>query len=217
MRNFLCLVTLFLGLAWSPLASAQQFHEQLPDDPLPMPGENMADPPPLTDDVPLQPQAGTDNLDDLYAKLRKASNTRYAGTIAQTIWARWSRSGSATIDLMMTWANKAYEDKQYNVALDYLDQVVMRRPDFAEGWNRRATVNYAMDNFAKSMSDIERTLEIEPRHFGALSGMATILERTGNKKAALRAWEQVLAIYPAMESAQDAVIRLSDDLASDAT
>ena len=72
-----------------------------------------------------------------------------------------------------------------------------------------------MDNFAKSMADIEKTLELEPRHFGALAGMATILERIDRKEAALKAWERALAVYPAMQSAQDAVIRLTDELASD--
>ena len=72
-----------------------------------------------------------------------------------------------------------------------------------------------MDNYAKSMTDIQRALQLEPRHFGALAGMATILERTGKKEAALKAWERALSIYPAMDSAQKAVIRLSDELAAE--
>lgn len=225
MRTILRFLPLFAVLITTAGAAAQGLGDTDPQDPftlpdesgpLPLPEENMVEPPAVSDDVPLAPGTAENRLDDLFGKLQKASNPNYAGTLAKSIWNEWFRSGSATIDLMMTWANEAYAEEQYNVALDFLDQVVVRRPDFAEGWNRRATVNYAMNNFAKAMADIQRTLEIEPRHFGAMSGMATILERTGNDEAALKAWQRALAIYPAMKSAQDAVVRLSDELAPDA-
>jgi tetratricopeptide (TPR) repeat protein len=196
-------------------ATAQEFEEPGTEEPLPVPEENLVVPPSVSDDVPLEPEKQLSSLDDLFDKLKKARDPRFAKTIAKSIWSEWFRSGSATTDLMMTWANEAYESKKYNVALDFLDQVVLREPNFAEGWNRRATVHYTMDNFAKSMTDIERTLELEPRHFGALAGMATILERVDRQEAALSAWERALAIYPAMESAQDAVIRLAEELAAD--
>ncbi|GAB4359896.1 MAG: hypothetical protein Kow0026_21770 [Oricola sp.] len=202
--------------AQQPLSKpVQEFGEPGFDEPLPVPEENRVAPPPVYDDVPLAAEPERTRLDELFAELKKARDRRYASTIAKGIWTEWFRSGSATIDLMMTWANEAFEQEKYNVALDFLDQVVIRAPDFAEGWNRRATVHYAMDNFAKSMSDIEKTLELEPRHFGALAGMATILERTGRKEAALKAWERALEVYPAMQSAQEAVIRLSDELAAE--
>ena len=76
-------------------------------------------------------------------------------------------------------SNDAVAKEQYNVALDFLDQIVTLKPHYAEGWNRRATLHYTMLNYNKSMADIQKVLELEPRHFGALSGMATILERRG--------------------------------------
>ncbi|WP_246273079.1 tetratricopeptide repeat protein [Oricola thermophila] len=198
-----------------PIAHAQEFGDPEPGAPLPVPEENLVAPPPVYEDVPLASDKGTARIDELFGELKKARDRRHAAAIAESIWNEWYRSGSATIDLFMTWANDAFEEKKYNVALDFLDQVVIRAPDFAEGWNRRATVHYAMDNFAKSMTDIRKALELEPRHFGALAGMATILERTGRKEAALKAWERALDVYPAMQSAQEAVIRLSDELAAD--
>ncbi|WP_425417194.1 tetratricopeptide repeat protein [Oricola indica] len=216
MQTFLRFATLTAILALSaPALHAQEFDEPGMEEPLPVPEENLAPQPPVYDDVPLAAEPEGTRLDDLFAKLKKARDPRHAKTLADGIWSEWFRSGSATVDLMMGWANEAYEAKKYNVALDFLDQVIMRAPDFTEGWNRRATLHYSMDNFAKSMTDINKVLELEPRHFGALAGMATIFERTGNQQAALQAWSRALEVYPAMQSAQQAVIRLTDELAAD--
>lgn len=169
---------------------------------------------PQADDVPAAPDASAQSrLDTLFDDLKRAANPKHAASIANEIWTEWFRSGSATVDLMLHWSNAAIERKDFNIALDFLDQIVTRQPDFAEGWNRRATLHFNMNNFAKSMSDIQKVLELEPRHFGALSGMAVILEQTGRKQAALDAWQRMLAIYPANDSAQKAVIRLSEELA----
>jgi len=152
-------------------------------------------------------------IDALFADLKRESNERAAQRIAERITTEWRRSGSASIDLMMQWAGKAAEEKKFDVALDFLDQVTTLKPDYAEGWNRRATVHFAMENYAKSMSDIERTLRLEPRHFGALNGMAEILKEHGYKRQALGAFERILAVYPMMRSAQREFSELSDELA----
>ena len=116
----------------------------------------------------------------------------------------------------MLWSQEAMQAKKFAVALDFLDRVTVLEPKFAEGWNRRATVHFMMQSFGKSMADIERTLRLEPRHFGALSGMGMILKETGRKEAALHAYERVLAVYPMMRSAQGEVATLSEDLAGEA-
>jgi tetratricopeptide (TPR) repeat protein len=107
------------------------------------------------------------------------------------------------------------EGEKFDVALDFLDQVVTISPAYAEGWNRRATVHFMMRNYSKSMSDINRTLTLEPRHFGALAGMAQIMKNTGRKQLALNAWQRVLEIYPMMRSAQNEVATLSEELAGE--
>ncbi|TIV58362.1 MAG: hypothetical protein E5V86_24990, partial [Mesorhizobium sp.] len=154
-------------------------------------------------------------LDQLFTELKRERNEKAAERIAGRIWNEWNLSGSASIDLMMQWAQKATEDQKFDVALDFLDQVVTLQPDYAEGWNRRATVHFLMKNYGKSMADIDRTLQLEPRHFGALSGLAQIMTETGHKQSALEAWQKVLAIYPMMRSAQDQVSTLSEDLAGE--
>ena len=154
-------------------------------------------------------------LDKLFADLKRERNPRGAERIANFIREEWSRSGSASIDLMMQWSSKAMEDKKFDVALDFLDQVTMLAPDYAEGWNRRATVHYMMNSYAKSMADIEHTLRLEPRHFGALSGMAEIFKLYGRKQAALDAYGRVLAVYPMLRNAQEQVSTLADELAGE--
>lgn len=159
--------------------------------------------------------AKSQKLETLFKELKKAHNPDAAQRIAKSIWDQWAESGSDTIDLLMQWSDDAMKRRKFGVALDFLDQVVTLDPDYAEGWNRRATVHYMMDDYAKSMSDIEHTLKLEPRHFGALTGMAMILKQTGRKKLALEAYERVLTVYPMMRSAQQAVSDLSEELAGE--
>lgn len=154
-------------------------------------------------------------LDTLFAELKRERNEKAAERIAARIWEEWSRSGSASIDLMMGWSKTAMDSKKFDVALDFLDQVVTMKPGYAEGWNRRATVHFMMNNYAKSMSDINHTLRIEPRHFGALSGMGQIMKSSGRNELALQAWQRVLDIYPMMRSAQNEVATLSEELAGE--
>ena len=169
-----------------------------------------------TKPAPAPQQAATKappTLDKLFDELRHERKEHAAARIADRIWERWRRSGSSSIDLLMLWSDDAMKAKKFAVALDFLDQVTVLQPDYAEGWNKRATVHFMMKNFRKSMADIDQTLRLEPRHFGALSGMGQILKGTGQKQLALRAYERVLAIYPMMRSAQNEVATLSEELA----
>ncbi|MCA0031031.1 tetratricopeptide repeat protein [Mesorhizobium sp. B263B2A] len=171
--------------------------------------------PPAAPNAPAAPMTKQDRLDKLFTDLKRERNEKAAERIAGNIWNEWSQSGSASIDLMMQWSQKAIENQKFDVALDFLDQVVTLQPSYAEGWNRRATVHFMMKNYGKSMSDIDRALQLEPRHFGALSGLAQIMALTGHKQSALEAWQKVLVIYPMMRSAQDQVATLSEELAGE--
>lgn len=153
-----------------------------------------------------------DRLDALFAELKRERDADQAKRISERIWARWRDSGSATANLLMQWADKAIADEKNALAMDLLDQVVVLMPDFAEGWNRRATLHHAMGDHAKSMADIHRVLALEPRHFGAMAGMASILTAAGNDRLALRAWERMLEVYPANRQAQIRLGQLADKL-----
>ena len=157
-----------------------------------------------------EPEAVT--IDTLFADLRRESDPTKARRISAAIVSRWTDSGSTTANLLMQWSQKAISEKKQALALDFLDQVILLFPDYAEGWNRRATLHFMMGHFGKSMSDLNHVLTLEPRHFGALSGMASIMEANENDELALKAWEQVLAVYPANRQAQEKVGELADKL-----
>lgn len=154
-------------------------------------------------------------LDKLFGELKRERKEKAAERIAARIWDEWRHSGSASIDAMMQWSDDAVKEKKFGVALDFLDRVTVLEPDYAEGWNRRATVHFMMNHFRKSMADIDQTLRLEPRHFGALSGMGEILKQSGRKEQALSAYERALDVYPMMRSAQKEVAELSEELAGE--
>ncbi|MCB1461010.1 MAG: tetratricopeptide repeat protein [Nitratireductor sp.] len=156
-------------------------------------------------------------LDELFNDLGRQTRVPAANRIARQIWKKWTESGSDTINLLMEWSARAMQEKDYTVAEDLLDQVVTLAPDYAEGWNRRATLHFAQSDYGRSIADIERTLQLEPRHFGALAGLGLILDRTGNKQKALATWYKVLEIYPANRRAQEAVVKLEEKLAGKAS
>jgi tetratricopeptide (TPR) repeat protein len=194
MRNLFALAALILIAGFSPVFAADQSR-------------------PIEQAAPAD--KAENRLDKLFADLKRERNEKAAERIAGQIWEQWFKSGSASIDLMMMWAQRAIEQQKYDVALDFLDEVITLSPTYAEGWNRRATLHFMMSNYSKSMSDIDHTLSLEPRHFGALSGMAQILKASGKKELALKAYQQVLDIYPMMRSAQTEVATLSEELAGE--
>ena len=102
-------------------------------------------------------------------------------------------------------------------ALDFLDQVTVLDPAYSEGWQRRATLHYTMGDPRKSMADIAEVLRREPRHLGALAGMAGILSEAGKDELALKAWQRYLDVYPADRDAQEVVTKLTEKIAGSRT
>ncbi|MEM1277162.1 MAG: tetratricopeptide repeat protein [Pseudomonadota bacterium] len=151
------------------------------------------------------------HLNELFMRLAEAEASDWPQVQSQ-IWAAWGRSGSASMDLLLQRASWAMQDQDYKTALIHLDDLVRLAPEFAEGWNRRATVYFLQGNYGASVADIQRTLALEPRHFGALSGLGIILDRLGDKKGALRAYRRAVEIHPNMEGAQEAIERLAPDV-----
>lgn len=151
-------------------------------------------------------------LDRLFAELKKAASHPDAAPIAARIQRQWANSGSATVDLLMQRAADSMTNKDGAAAMDVLDQAIVLDPDYAEAWNRRATLNFTMNQWGKSLADIEQTLLREPRHWGAMMGLGMILEQTGHKDEAFETYMQVLNVYPSLDSAQKAAGRLADEL-----
>jgi tetratricopeptide (TPR) repeat protein len=151
-------------------------------------------------------------LDALFQDLKKATGQAVAEGVASRIWEVWNSSDSASINLLMQWSQEAMDRRNFPTALDFLDQVVVLKPDYAEGWNRRATLHFMMNNYSKSMADIEKTLELEPRHFGALAGMGHIFLALERKELALKAYERALDVYPMMRAVQKQVGDITEEL-----
>lgn len=151
-------------------------------------------------------------LDGLFDRLAKASDPDEAGGIAALIERTWMRSGSDTADLLMSRAVAAMGSDHRDVATALLDKIVVLAPDWAEGWNKRATLRFLEDDDAGSMEDLSHVLALEPRHFGALSGMGFILKRNGLDAGALKALRKALALYPENPDLRKAVEQLTPEV-----
>jgi len=156
-------------------------------------------------------------LDALFERLRTASDPAEAKPVVADIQRRWMRSGSATVDLLMTRAGTAMQGRDLGLALDLLDMVTRLAPDYPEGWNRRATVLYLKEDFGRALVDIERVLALQPRHWGAMSGLAIILRRVGRDEDAIAAFHEVLKIHPMSEHARKSLETLAAESAGSPT
>lgn len=189
---------------------------QAPATPIPAPTPAPATKETAIEQAPLNPPE-VQSVDQMLSQLKRERDPDAARVIANSTMAAWSESNSPTIDLLMQWSAKAAADKRNAAALDFIDQAITLKPDFVGAWNQRATLHFTMGNYKKSVSDIEKVLELEPRHFGAIAGLAGILTERGSKDAALKAWERYLDIYPADREAQEIVAKLSEELAGQKT
>ena len=157
-------------------------------------------------------QARRKTLDDLYAKLAAATDEGEAKSVASLITAIWQRSSSDTANLLMSRADTATAARDYPAALRILDKLVELQPDWAEAWNRRATVRFLAGDLDGSMADVEHVLKLEPKHFAALNGLAMILQRTGFDKQALQVYRRAAAVYPHQPELERTIEKLSLDV-----
>jgi tetratricopeptide (TPR) repeat protein len=118
------------------------------------------------------------------------------------MWIIWLRSGNDEIDALMAEGIRLMERQRYPEAVEIFDQIITRAPRFAEGYNKRATVYYLMQEFEKSVEDIHRTLELNPVHFGALSGMGLCYLGLDEPRRALDWFERAVAVNPNMDTIQ---------------
>jgi len=138
-------------------------------------------------------------LDGLFRDLSRFKPERPAYEIQDLIWAIWTNHSNKDADEAMEQAIRAIAQKQYDIALMVLDALIAARPDWAEPWNKRATVKFIIERDAEAVDDIMEALVREPRHFGAISGFAQICLRHGQPDTALVAFEAALAINPHLE------------------
>ena len=141
-------------------------------------------------------------LPTLFKFLKSAKHSDEASAVEDRIWQIWSMTGDPKLDGLMVASSEAMERHDFPAALRAIDAIVKARPDFAEGWNKRATVYYLMGDYKKAIADIDRTLELEPRHFGALSGLGLTNMKLGRDAAAADAFQRLLSIDPLYPNAK---------------
>lgn len=149
---------------------------------------------------------------DLFNRLAKAQDEGEARGITRGIERMWQISGSDTADLLATRAREAAGKKNFKLALELYDKVVELEPEWAEAWHQRATTRFYMDDDYGAIEDIARTLALEPRHFGALTGLGFILKRNEQKARALQAFRKSLEIYPQQERVKKQIEELAPDV-----
>jgi tetratricopeptide (TPR) repeat protein len=152
----------------------------------------------------------TRNLDFLFGALKVAPDDTTAKAIEERIWTVWSGSRSDTTNVLMTRVKTAVEAKDLDLAVKLLDSIVKIKPDYVEGWNRRATIFYMRKDYGRALNDIREVLKREPRHFGALAGFGLILQDIGDDKQALEVYRRALSVYPRMERIPDLVKTLQE-------
>ncbi len=146
----------------------------------------------------LRADQNSPRLDGLFAELQTITDSSRAADIEREIWNIWGLPDNRLASV--PFAQGIIRMNQHDLvgARAKFDEVIKVAPDFAEGWNKRATVAYYLGDLDASVRDIRKTLALEPRHFGALSGLALIQESLGNVEAALDVLIQVKEIYPGM-------------------
>lgn len=151
-------------------------------------------------------------LSELYNRLSRARDKESASVIASAIEKLWQRSGSDTVDLLMQRVTTLMEAEDFDVALQILNSVVQIAPDYSEAWTRRAAVFYMRKDFTKSLEDLRHALVLDPSHYKAIQGLGLLMQELGEKEAALKAFRQVLKVYPHLEEALEVERELSREV-----
>ncbi len=169
--------------------------------------------PPASNEVAVRTRR---RLAAAFETLGHTSDALAAGEAEDLIWALWTSHDDSDAEARLDRAIRHIAAREFAPALALLDALLAERPEYVEAWNKRATLFFLMERDHESVADIIRTLELEPRHFGALCGFAQICLRHGRRAEALTAFEAALAVNPHMAGARVAVESLSGEFGSTA-
>ena len=147
-------------------------------------------------------------LDRLFGALHAAPDLNAAKLTEFQIWAIWASNSTPEAVNQLAEASAAINSGAADLAETKLNELVLAHPNFAEGWNRRATLFFMQGRYDESLADIAKVLLLEPRHFGALSGKGMVLSAQGKPAEAIQAMRQALAVDPNLLNIKDAVERL---------
>ncbi len=154
-------------------------------------------------------------LDDLFEELQTTSDQETANLITDEIWEIWRESPDEYINELMKQGVRRMNEGELRKAEAIFDEIVIKAPDFAEGWNKRATIYFLLQDYEKSALDIRQTLSLEPRHFGAVAGLGLIFLQFQYYESALGTLKQALDINPHLDGPRDQIERLKEILELD--
>lgn len=147
-------------------------------------------------------------LDEFFVRLIACATPGEAQPIEDAIWSAWMYHGHEDAEAALDRASADMAARRFDLAETRLAILLRRRPDWAEAWNKRATLCYLMERDDESVEAIHRTLELEPRHFGALCGLGEILRSRGDTEAALLAFSLALRVHPHLGSVRETALAL---------
>ena len=151
-----------------------------------------------------------ERLIELFDKLFLSTNNMEASKLLFNIWDIWSITDNQETQIIFDEANQFMDVGELDNAIELFTKVVKQSPEFAEGWNKRATVYFLKGELNKSISDIEKTLNLEPRHFGALDGLAEIYLMQDDLVGAAVIYRRILEIIPSSKKSQDRLKLIND-------
>ena len=141
-------------------------------------------------------------LDKLFLEL-KTDNPILTFKTEQKIWKIWStHPKNNELTIMLSKGSELVKNNQLNEAINIFNDVIELDPNWAEAWNKRATVLYLIGEFQKSQNDIDKVLKLEERHFGALAGQGLVNIQLKNYEKAIESYEKAHKLYPTMKSPQ---------------
>jgi tetratricopeptide (TPR) repeat protein len=150
-------------------------------------------------------QLGTTADADLVIEVLYDSDPVVREHAQAAVWVLWSRSGDAEVDRLLKSGIERMEGGEMGEAVEVFTRVIDRKPEFAEGWNKRATAYYLMGDFDRSLKDCDEVIKRNPQHFGALSGYGMIYTRRGDLEKALDYFERALEINPNLKGVEETV------------
>jgi len=151
-------------------------------------------------------------LKELFESLRNAPSPEAAADVESRIWEIWAKSGDASLDQVFQVGSHAMAVGDTNTALKIFDAIVQKAPNFAEGWNKRATAYYMMGELDRSLADCEEVVKRNPVHFGALSGFGLIYLQKEDLPKAAEYFEKALAVDPTLVQVQNVLERIREVL-----
>jgi tetratricopeptide (TPR) repeat protein len=151
-------------------------------------------------------------LANLYEQLGAAKDATAAQPITESIETLWGQSGSDTVDLLMSRAERFVKESDLDLALKILDATIDIVPDDAEAWRQRAAVHYLQKDYELALADLKHALDLDPKHYKAINDLGIVLEAMGSKKEALEAYRKALAVNPFLDETRRAVEELSREV-----